>query len=137
MPPMSGRSWRGFAQPSPSWPSDSLSKNSTCFLRLQLPHWSAVQSHCQVSDSATGPGWHLSFLALPSLQSLRSVFCSPRRTSTAKSYTRAPDRGLMWRLPFYSYLSAVLYSFTYLMRLSPRNKDDDDKLFQQDTSPLA
>jgi len=34
-----------------------------------------------------------------------------------------PDRGLMWRLPFYSYLSAVPCSFTCLMRLSPRNKD--------------
>ena len=41
---MSGRSWRGFAQPSPSWPSDSLSKNSTCFLRLQLPHFGRAVS---------------------------------------------------------------------------------------------
>jgi hypothetical protein len=48
-----------------------------------------------------------------------------------------PGPGLMWRLPFYSYFSAVPYSFTYLMRLSPRDKDDDAKLLQQDTSPLA
>src|SRR5215475_1694970 len=53
MLPMSGRSWRGFAQPSRSWLSDSSWRSSTCSSRLQLPRWSTAHSHCRVRGSAT------------------------------------------------------------------------------------
>src|SRR6516165_189435 len=84
MPPTSGRSWLGSARPSPSWPSDSSSKSSTCSLRSLPRRCPAAHSHCRARDSATSPDWRLSFLALPWLPSQRSAFSSPRRTSTAK-----------------------------------------------------
>ena len=47
MLPMSGRSSPGFARPSPSWPSDSWWKNSTCSWSWPLRHWSAAPCRCR------------------------------------------------------------------------------------------